>query len=100
MAIDSLVMSMCLITWTLPAAGPADWPEFRGAGGAGVAPGKLVVVGGKLADPAWFVPVAGQGWSEHDGAGCFWRIRIFWEIHVQFPRHRESFNEPGCRDHR
>ena len=63
MAIDSLVMSMCLITWTLPAAGPADWPEFRGAGGAGVAPGKLVVVGGKLADPAWFVPVAGQGWS-------------------------------------
>ncbi|MFM8934104.1 MAG: PQQ-binding-like beta-propeller repeat protein, partial [Gemmataceae bacterium] len=41
----------------------ADWPEFRGAGAAGVAPGRFPAQDGNFPAPDWTVPVPGQGWS-------------------------------------
>lgn len=41
----------------------ADWPEFRGAGAAGLAPGRFPVQDGNFPAPDWTVPVPGQGWS-------------------------------------
>ena len=41
----------------------ADWPEFRGQGASGIAPGKLPAQNGNLPPAQWFVPIEGQGWS-------------------------------------
>jgi outer membrane protein assembly factor BamB len=56
------------------AAGPNDWPQFRGPGGAGVADGsKLPQKWSTTDNVAWAVDVPGRGWS----SPIVWNNRVY-----------------------
>jgi len=56
------------------AAGPTDWPQFRGANGAGVADGsKLPREWSTTKNVAWVASVPGRGWS----SPIVWRDRVY-----------------------
>jgi outer membrane protein assembly factor BamB len=56
------------------AAGPSEWPQFRGPGGAGVADESSLPQRWSTTDNvAWVVDVPGRGWS----SPIVWRDRVF-----------------------
>jgi outer membrane protein assembly factor BamB len=59
------------------AAGPAEWSQFRGPGGAGVADGATLPdhwsVTDKRENVAWVAEIPGRGWS----SPILWRDRLF-----------------------
>jgi outer membrane protein assembly factor BamB len=70
-----LVISLSLAA-TIPsrAAGPFDWPQFRGPGGNGVADeAKLPQTWSTTANVAWAIDVPGRGWS----SPIVWGDRVF-----------------------
>ena len=70
-----LVISLSLaVTIPASAAGPFDWPQFRGPGGNGVADeAKLPQTWSTTANVAWAVDVPGRGWS----SPIVWGDRVF-----------------------
>jgi outer membrane protein assembly factor BamB len=70
-----LLISLSVVA-TIPAsaAGPLDWPQFRGPGGNGVADeAKLPQTWSTTANVAWAVDVPGRGWS----SPIVWGDRVF-----------------------
>ncbi len=58
----------------LEAADPADWPQFRGPGGAGVADASSLPERWSTSDNVdWVIEVPGRGWS----SPIVWRDRVF-----------------------
>jgi outer membrane protein assembly factor BamB len=58
----------------IQAAGPDEWPQFRGPGGAGVADESTLPERWSTADNvAWAVDLPGRGWS----SPIVWRERVF-----------------------
>src|SRR5687767_14259809 len=56
------------------AAGPSEWPQFRGPGGAGVADqSSLPEKWSTSENVAWAVEIPGRGWS----SPIVWRDRVF-----------------------
>src|SRR5688572_5099485 len=56
------------------AAGPSEWPQFRGPGGAGVADqSSLPETWSTSENIAWAVEIPGRGWS----SPIVWRDRVF-----------------------
>jgi outer membrane protein assembly factor BamB len=71
-----LLLISLSVAATIPAsaAGPLDWPQFRGPGGNGVADqAKLPQTWSTTANVAWAVDVPGRGWS----SPIVWGDRIF-----------------------
>lgn len=72
-----LALAGCLLlTSAAHTAGPADWPQFRGPGGAGVADGSTLperwnVTGRE--NVAWVTEIPGRGWS----SPILWHGRVF-----------------------
>jgi outer membrane protein assembly factor BamB len=63
-----------VITSAVRAGGPAEWPQFRGPGGAGVADESSLPERWSTTDNvAWVVDVPGRGWS----SPILWRDRVF-----------------------
>lgn len=63
-----------LAAMTLHAAGPDEWPQFRGPGGSGVADRSTLPERWSTKDNvAWSVDVPGRGWS----SPIVWRDRVF-----------------------
>ena len=70
------------------AAGPTDWPQFRGAGSAGVADGSsLPLVWSPTKNVSWSVSIPGRGWS----SPIVWRDRVFVTTAVS----KGDFKEPS-----
>jgi outer membrane protein assembly factor BamB len=68
-----LVLALA-VTLSLRAAGPSEWPQFRGPQGAGVADGSVLPEKWSATENvAWVVDVPGRGWS----SPIVWRNRIF-----------------------
>ena len=73
---------LCLITLaavlatvqTPDAAGPGEWPRFRGPDGAGVADGSTLPQNwSTTTNVAWSIEIPGRGWS----SPIVWRDRVF-----------------------
>ena len=63
-----------LFTSAIISAGPADWPQFRGAGGAGVADeATLPQRWTTTENVAWVTEIPGRGWS----SPILWQDRVF-----------------------
>ena len=63
-----------IFTLSLRAAGPSEWPQFRGPQGAGVADGSVLPEKWSTTENvAWVVDVPGRGWS----SPIVWRNRVF-----------------------
>ena len=71
----SLLLGAAFASCAQPrAAGPADWPQFRGPGGIGVADAsKLPVRWSTTDNVAWKTEIPGRGWS----SPIVWRDRVF-----------------------
>jgi outer membrane protein assembly factor BamB len=66
------VLGLCVIT--ARSARPADWPQFRGAAGAGIADAStLPTRWSPTENVAWVTDVPGRGWS----SPVVWRDRVF-----------------------
>ena len=72
-----LTLALGVVVLTSPvsrAAGPTDWPQFRGAGGAGVADDASLPQQWSATDNvAWVFDIPGRGWS----SPIVWRDRVF-----------------------
>jgi outer membrane protein assembly factor BamB len=69
-------------------AGPADWPQFRGAEGAGIADGaRLPTEWSATTHVAWVAEIPGRGWS----SPIVWGDRVF----VTSAVNRGSFKAPS-----
>jgi len=74
---------------TVPrAAGPTDWPQFRGASSAGIADASsLPVSWSATKNVGWAVSIPGRGWS----SPIVWRDRVFVTTAVS----KGDFKEPS-----
>ena len=72
-----LLSAVCLslvFTFGSQAAGPAEWPQFRGPHGAGVADDSSLPERWSATDNvAWVIDVPGRGWS----SPIVWRDRVY-----------------------
>ena len=76
MRFHTCALLLVLVTASIrgAAAGPVDWPQFRGPGGLGVADGaKLPERWSTTENVAWVTDIPGRGWS----SPIVWRNRIF-----------------------
>lgn len=72
----------------LSAAGPTDWPQFRGINGAGIADGsRLPVTWSTTTNVAWVAEIPGRGWS----SPIVWQDRVF----VTSAVNSGSFKQPS-----
>jgi outer membrane protein assembly factor BamB len=72
--LTSLALTAAGLTSRVSAAGPTDWPQFRGLAGAGVADASALPERWSTADNvAWAVDVPGRGWS----SPIVWGDRIY-----------------------
>jgi outer membrane protein assembly factor BamB len=66
-----------LLTFSTLVAGPTEWSQFRGPGGAGVADGSTLPEHWTVTDPrtnvAWVAEIPGRGWS----SPILWHGRVF-----------------------
>ena len=71
----ALSATVALLTGAMPrAAGPADWPQFRGHAATGIADGsELPERWSTKENVAWSVEIPGRGWS----SPIIWQKRIF-----------------------
>ena len=70
----SVFMMLVMLASAPGAAGPNDWPQFRGPNGAGVADGaQLPIKWSPTQNVAWTVEVPGRGWS----SPIVWGNRVF-----------------------
>jgi outer membrane protein assembly factor BamB len=68
------LLACVALTWAAGARGPAEWPQFRGPGGAGVADESSLPQRWSVTDNvAWVIDVPGRGWS----SPIVWRDRVF-----------------------
>ena len=69
----STLLGLCLVA-SLRAAGPTDWPGFRGHAAAGLADAsKLPTTWSATANVAWMTDIPGRGWS----SPIVWRDRVY-----------------------
>jgi outer membrane protein assembly factor BamB len=72
--IVAVLLASVALTSTVRAAGPSEWPQFRGPGGAGVADHSSLPERWSTTDNvAWVVDVPGRGWS----SPIVWGDRVF-----------------------
>ena len=65
---------VCIASTYTNASGPTDWPQFRGAGAAGIADAsRLPAEWSTAKNVAWATAIAGRGWS----SPIVWRDRVF-----------------------
>jgi outer membrane protein assembly factor BamB len=71
----TIVLAVCVLAISTPdAAGPGEWPQFRGPRAAGVADESTLPQRWSTTDNvAWVVDVPGRGWS----SPIVWRDRVF-----------------------
>lgn len=68
------VTCLALASHTLSGRGPADWPQFRGPGAAGIADAaKLPITFSPKDNVAWVAEIPGRGWS----SPIVWGDRVF-----------------------
>jgi outer membrane protein assembly factor BamB len=69
-----LLSVIAVLATSNSAAGPIDWPQFRGPGGAGVADSSTLPQKWSTTDNvAWVTDIPGRGWS----SPIVWRDRVF-----------------------
>lgn len=69
-----LVFTACASAGLLRAAGPGDWPQFRGPDGLGLADGATLPLQWSPKDNvAWATDIPGRGWS----SPIVWRGRVY-----------------------
>ena len=65
-----MLATICVLSLALPAAGAADWPQFRGGAALGHAPAaRLPVAWSNERHLAWRTAIPGSGWSQPVVAG-------------------------------
>jgi outer membrane protein assembly factor BamB len=71
---SALLLACLILSSAIDAAGPAEWPQFRGPRGAGVADeSSLPQKWSTTENVAWTVELPGRGWS----SPIVWRDRVF-----------------------
>jgi outer membrane protein assembly factor BamB len=75
MKFPAALLAIALAAVSAPRAyGPADWPQFRGAGAAGLADQfTLPVSWSATTNVAWMTPIPGRGWS----SPIVWGSRVY-----------------------
>ncbi len=70
-----LIIALCFLCTASPRARGVDpWPQFRGAGGAGIADESHLPVHWSVTDNvAWSIEIPGRGWS----SPIVWGKKIF-----------------------
>lgn len=85
LAVSVVVVSLVAVS---RAAGPTDWPQFRGTAGAGIADASsLPTEWSATKNVAWMAPIPGRGWS----SPIVWGNRVYVTSAVS----KGAFKEPS-----
>jgi outer membrane protein assembly factor BamB len=85
-----ITLAVCVLAalTVATAAGPTDWPQFRGSAGAGIADtSKLPTEWSTTKNVAWVVDIPGRAWS----SPIVWRERVYLTTAVS----KGDFKEPS-----
>jgi outer membrane protein assembly factor BamB len=85
-----ITLAVCVLAalTVATAAGPTDWPQFRGSAGAGIADAsKLPTEWSTTKNVAWVVDIPGRAWS----SPIVWRERVYLTTAVS----KGDFKEPS-----